>query len=66
MIYLKYKMQKVISQNMNTHTHTLIMKKKVNQILDKINNEGWENLDDESQEYLYNASKQLYKDHNPN
>jgi len=66
MIYFKYKMQKVIGRNLEKNKHALIMKKRVNQILDKINNEGWENLDDESQKYLYNASKQLYKDYNPN
>ena len=34
--------------------------------MDKVNNEGWESLTINEEEFLTNASKRLFDDHSPN
>ena len=40
----------------------IFMKKKVDEILDKLNESGWESLTDEEEKYLTRASKELFGD----
>ena len=42
------------------------MKQKVDEILDKLNDSGWESLTDKEEKYLIQASKKLFDDRPPN
>ena len=42
------------------------MKQKVDEILDKLNDTGWESLTEQEENYLNRASKKLFGDRPPN
>ena len=59
---LKNLKQKTSAQN----DEEVLMKKKVDEILDKLNASGWDSLTEQEEKYLTRASKQLFGDHPPN
>ena len=59
---LKNLKQKTSAQN----DEEVLMKKKVDEILDKLNASGWESLTEQEEKYLTQASKELFGDHPPN
>jgi hypothetical protein len=44
----------------------ILMKKRVDEILDKLNESGWESLTDQEEKYLTQANKELFGDRPPN
>ena len=59
---LKNLKQKTSAQN----DEEVLMKKKVDEILDKLNASGWDSLTKQEEKYLTRASKQLFGDRPPN
>ena len=59
---LKNLKQKTSAQN----DEEVLMKKKVDEILDKLNASGWDSLTEQEEKYLTQASKQLFGDRPPN
>ncbi len=59
---LKNLKQKTSAQN----DEEVLMKKKVDDILDKLNASGWDSLTEQEEKYLTQASKELFGDHPPN
>tara|TARA_B100001123_G_C15136029_1_gene957432 strand:+ start:233 stop:1069 length:837 start_codon:yes stop_codon:yes gene_type:complete len=59
---LKNLKQKSLSQNDKENQ----MKKKVDEILDKLNDSGWDSLTEKEEKFLSRASKQLFSDRPPN
>ena len=59
---LKNLKQKTSAQN----DEEVLMKKKVDEILDKLNASGWDSLTEQEEKYLTRASKQLFGDRPPN
>ena len=59
-----YKLRlKNLKQNLSTKNgKEILMKKKVDEILDKLNESGWESLTDQEEKYLTRASKELFGD----
>ena len=50
----------------DTNNETASMKQKVDEILDKLNDSGWESLTDKEEKNLIQASKKLFNDRPPN
>ena len=50
----------------NNNGKEIRMKKRVDEILDKLNESGLESLTDQEEKYLTQASKELFGDHPPN
>ena len=50
LLYDRYKLKTKMDEE-------VILKKTVNEVLDKLNVEGWENLSDSEQQILYRASE---------
>ena len=63
-----YKLQlKNLKQKLPTNNEKeILMKKRVDKILDKLNESGWESLTDQEEKYLTQASKELFGDRPPN
>ena len=59
---LKNLKQKTSAQN----DEEVLMNKKVDDILDKLNASGWDSLTEQEEKYLTQASKELFGDHPPN
>ena len=59
---LKNLKQKTSAQN----DEEVLMKKKVDEILDKLNASGWDSLTEQEEKYLTQASKELFGNHPPN
>ena len=59
---LKNLKQKTSAQN----DEEVLMKKKVDEILDKLNASGWDSLTEQEEKYLTQASKEVFGDHPPN
>ena len=58
---------KNLKQNTSAHNdEEVLMKKKVDEILDKLNASGWDSLTEQEEKYLTRASKQLFGDRPPN
>ena len=57
MWYLKLHLQNIIQKPSNSNDETKQIKCKVDKILDKLNDSGWESLTDNEEKYLTQASK---------
>ena len=64
--YYKFQFKKIKQESQNQNDEALQMKKKVDEILDKLNDLGWDSLTEQEEKYLTRASKQLFGDHPPN
>ena len=64
--YYRFQLKKIKQESPNQNDETLQMKKKVDEILDKLNDSGWDSLTEQEEKYLTRASKQLFGDRPPN
>mgnify|MGYP001222206920 FL=1 len=64
--YVKKRIQAIQNKVGGIKNDNASIKKQVDKILDKVNNEGWESLTINEEEFLTNASKRLFDDHSPN
>ena len=64
--YVKKRIQAIQNKVGGIKNDNASIKKQVDKILDKVNNEGWESLTVNEEEFLTNASKRLFDDRSPN
>ena len=66
MWYLKLRLKNIIQRYSNSSDETEQMKHKVDAILDKLTDSGWESLTEQEEKYLAQASKTFFNDRTPN
>ena len=59
LLYFKLKINS-IQKKTTSNNNTKNIKKEMDQILDKINDEGWESLSDQEEKFLTNSSEKLF------
>ena len=64
--YFRLRLKNTTKKFSDTNNETARMKHKVDEILDKLNDSGWESLTDKEEKYLIQASKKLFDDRPPN
>ena len=64
--YYKLWLKNIKQQLPTNNGKEILMKKKVDEILDKLNESGWDSLTDQEEKYLTLASKELFGDRPPN
>ena len=64
--YFRLRLKNTTKKFFDTNNETASMKHKVDEILDKLNDSGWESLTDKEEKYLIQASKKLFDDRPPN
>ena len=64
--YFRLRLKNTTKKFFDTNNETAHMKQKVDEILDKLNDSGWESLTDKEEKYLIQASKKLFDDGPPN
>ena len=64
--YIQLKLKSIPQNNIIQNEEKELIKLRVDQILDKLNDSGWESLTVQEEKFLTNASKQLFDDHSPN
>ena len=60
--YYKLRLKNMKQKLPNNNGKEILMKKRVDEILDKLNESGWESLTDQEEKYLTRASKELFGD----
>jgi len=66
MLYYHYKLKSIIQYKTGKNVEKKEMRQRVDEILDKINEGGWESLTEQEEQYLNRASKKLFDDRPPN
>ena len=66
MEYYKLRLKNMKQKLPNNNEKEIRMKKRVDEILDKLNESGWESLTDQEEKYLTQASKELFGGRPPN
>ena len=66
MWYLRLRLKQIIPKSSEKNVDIVNMKERVDKILDKLNDSGWESLTDQEEKYLTRASKELFGDRPPN
>ena len=64
--YLRLRLKNTKQKITNINGETEQMKQRVDEILDKLNDSGWESLTDQEEKYLTQASEKLFGDRPPN
>ena len=64
--YFRLRLKNITLKSTYTNDETDHMKLRVDEILDKLNDSGWESLTDKEERYLTQASKKLFRDRPPN
>lgn len=64
--YYKFITKRLNNKKQRKRITTLQTKKKVDEILDKLNSSGWESLTKDEEQYLTKASKKIFRDNTPN
>ena len=64
--YFRLRLKNTTKKFFDTNNETASMKHKVDEILDKLNDSGWESLTDKEEKYLIQASKKFFDDRPPN
>ena len=64
--YYKLRLKNLKQKLPTNNGKEMLMKKRVDEILDKLNESGWESLTDQEEKYLTQASKELFGDRPPN
>lgn len=64
--YFRLRLKNIIQKSADSNEKTAQMKQRVDEILDKLNDSGWESLTDQEEKYLTQASKELFGDRPPN
>ena len=66
MWFLRLRLKHIIPKSSEKNDDIVNMKERVDEILDKLNDSGWEGLTDQEEKYLTQASKRLFGDRPPN
>ena len=66
MEYYRLRLKNLKQNTSAQNDEEVLMKKKVDEILDKLNASGWDSLTEQEEKYLTRASKQLFGDRPPN
>ena len=66
MWYFKFRLKKISQQSTINNDKEKQMRQKVDEILDKLNDNGWESITAKEEKYLNQASKKLFGDRPPN
>jgi len=66
MEYYRLRLKNLKQNTSAQNDEEVLMKKKVDEILDKLNASGWDSLTEKEEKYLTRASKQLFGDRPPN
>lgn len=64
--YIKMRLQSIQSEQTNQKDEETHIKMKLDKILDKLNDHGWESLTSQEEEFLTRASRRLFDDRPPN
>ena len=64
--YIRSRLKGLSQQPAKQDNEEAQMKKQVDEILDKLNNSGWDSLTEQEENYLTQASKRLFADRPPN
>ena len=64
--YFRLRFKNITQKSTNTNDEIDHMKKRVDEILDKLNDTGWDSLTDQEEKYLTQAGKRLFKNRHPN
>ena len=63
--YIKMKLRSIQNKQNGNEDEETSIKMQVDKILDKLNDEGWENLTPQEEDFLTRASKRLFDDRSP-
>jgi len=66
MWYCKFRLKNISQQSINNNDKEIQLRQKVDEILDKLNDNGWESITEKEEKYLNQASKKLFRDRPPN
>ena len=66
MWYFKLRLKNISQQSIKNNDEEKQMRQKVDEILDKLNDNGWESITEKEEKYLNQASKKLFGDRPPN
>ena len=66
MWYFKFRLKYISQQSTINNDKEKQMRQKVDEILDKLNDNGWESITEKEEKYLNQASKKLFGDRPPN
>ena len=66
MWYFKFRLKNISQQSSTNNDKEKQMRQKVDEILDKLNDNGWESITEKEEKYLNQASKKLFGDRPPN
>ncbi|SVB61651.1 uncharacterized protein METZ01_LOCUS214505 [marine metagenome] len=66
MWYFKFRLKNISQQSTINNDKEKQMRQKVDEILDKLNDNGWESITEKEEKYLNQASKKLFGDRPPN
>ena len=66
MWYFKFRLKNISQQSSTNNDKEKQMRQKVDEILDKLNDNGWESITEKEEKYLNQASKKLFRDRPPN
>ena len=66
MLYYQQKLKSILLYKTGKNVEKKEMRQRVDEILDKINEDGWESLTKQEEQYLNRASKRLFDDRSPN
>ena len=64
--YFKFRLKNISQQSTKNNDKEIQMRQKVDEILDKLNDDGWESITEKEEKYLNQASKKLFGDRPPN
>ena len=64
--YMQLKLKTISQNNITQNEEKELIKLRVDRILDKLNDSGWESLTIKEEEFLTNASKRLFDERSPN
>ena len=66
LLYIKMRLSSIKGKQNNQEDEKNHIKMQVDKILDKLNDQGWESLTSQEEEFLTRASKRLFDDRSPN
>ena len=64
--YFRLRLKNITQKSIDTNDEIDHMKKRVDEILDKLNDTGWDSLTDQEEKYLTQAGKKLFENRQPN
>jgi len=64
--YFQVRLKNISQRSTEKNDEEKQIRKRVNEILDKLNDGGWESLSEQEEQYLNQASKKYFDDRPPN